>query len=239
MSAATENFARKVPGIMRQLMSDFGITDYQAGGVMGNLGAESLGLTAFQEINPTVPGSRGGWGWAQWTGPRRTAFEAYADKHNLNRKGDKANYAWLYLELKGLPPAAPNFNFSTAIVALKRTAKLSDAVRVFERTYEKAGVKNWSSRNTWSRRAMLAFNQAGGKGPSPIDTEPDSSELIAIKRIQNRLRDGFELDDVVGNADGIMGPKTEKGIRAFQRCRGGLAVDGIAGPLTLAELFKE
>ena len=38
-----------------------------------------------------------------------------------------------------------------------------------------------------------------------------------------------------GPADGIFGPKTEDAVRRFQE-RAGLAVDGIAGPRTMAAL---
>lgn len=57
------------PRIMRDLMRDFPIDKLDAAAVCGNIGRETNGLTVMQEVKPTVPGSRGGYGWPQWTGP--------------------------------------------------------------------------------------------------------------------------------------------------------------------------
>src|SRR5690606_17673173 len=77
MANAEQTFRAKAPGIMAKLLRDFPIAPEDAAAILGNLGHESLGFTAMQEFRPVVAGSRGGWGWAQWTGPRRRAFEAY------------------------------------------------------------------------------------------------------------------------------------------------------------------
>ena len=55
---------------MARLMADFDCTAEDAAAVFGNAGHESAGLEKLQEIRPTVPGSRGGWGWFQWTGDK-------------------------------------------------------------------------------------------------------------------------------------------------------------------------
>lgn len=43
---------------------------------------------------------------------------------------------------------------------------------------------------------------------------------------------------VTGQPDGIFGPQTEAGVRAFQQSRG-LEVDGVAGPLTWTAIFED
>src|SRR6187551_924724 len=102
MANAEQVFRAKAPGIMAKLITDFPITPLDAAAIVGNAGHESGGLVTLQEIKPMVAGSRGGWGWMQWTGPRRRAFEAWCAKHGKNSASDEANYAWLFLELKGI-----------------------------------------------------------------------------------------------------------------------------------------
>jgi len=81
-----------------QLSQRLGISKQAASGVVSNLNAES-GIRGINEVNPTVPGSRGGFGWAQWTGPRRDEFEAYAGRHQLDPASDEANMGFLIEEL--------------------------------------------------------------------------------------------------------------------------------------------
>jgi hypothetical protein len=49
-----------------------------AQGMVANMIAESGLNPDINEIAPLVPGSRGGYGLNQWTGPRRRQFEAFA-----------------------------------------------------------------------------------------------------------------------------------------------------------------
>jgi len=63
---------------------DRGLTIEQAAGFVGNLEAESGVQPDINERNPTVPGSRGGYGIAQWTGGRRVALENFAAIQNKN-----------------------------------------------------------------------------------------------------------------------------------------------------------
>ena len=75
-------FQSKSPGIMIKLMSDFDLDVDASAAVLGNLGHESGGFLLMQEQKP-LKGGRGGYGWAQWTGPRRRQFEQWAHEHNL------------------------------------------------------------------------------------------------------------------------------------------------------------
>lgn len=137
---------------MELLMRDFDMDPASAAAILGNLGHESGGLTAFQEYNPTVKGSRGGFGWAQWTGPRRRQFEAYVKRNNLEPKSDRANYGFLFVELSG--PEAK------AIPAVKKDGTLSAKTKAFELAFERAGVKHYKSRSIWADRALTAWHEA-------------------------------------------------------------------------------
>ncbi|MEO5344571.1 MAG: phage tail tip lysozyme, partial [Gammaproteobacteria bacterium SHHR-1] len=57
-----------------------GVPHAHALGMMANIQDESAWNAAVNERNPTVKGSRGGYGLFQHTGPRRTGLEGYAAK---------------------------------------------------------------------------------------------------------------------------------------------------------------
>src|ERR1700728_2182515 len=92
----TSLFISKAPGIMNQLMSQFDLNDFQAAGILGNLGTECAGFHVLHEIGQ--PDGRGGYGWAQWTGPRRVDFIAWCTTNDLDWHSDEANYGFLVNE---------------------------------------------------------------------------------------------------------------------------------------------
>lgn len=143
-------FRLKVPAFMRQLMADFELKDFHAGGVFGNIGHECVGFTVLHEIGQ--PEGKGGYGWAQWTGPRRVQFFNWCTEHNLDWISDEANYGFLEFELRT--------SQSDAISALLKTTTLEAAVQAFERNFERAGVPNYPSRNRWAQIAMDAYLRA-------------------------------------------------------------------------------
>lgn len=144
-------FRAKAPAIMNKLMEDFPITPLDAAAILGNLGHESGGLTILQEINPVVKGSRGGYGWPQWTGARRRAYEAYCKRTKKDPASDEANYAYLFLELKGVEGS------EKAAIGKTVAAKDLDAkVIAFEKAFLRAGVKHYPSRQNWARIALDA-----------------------------------------------------------------------------------
>lgn len=55
-----------------------GVPLHVAQGVTARLNGESRLDPGINEVSPTVAGSRGGFGLAQWTGPRRKQLEAFA-----------------------------------------------------------------------------------------------------------------------------------------------------------------
>lgn len=153
----TGSFESKVAVYGPRLMKDFGLADFMAGGVFGNVGHESLGMSILQEIKPTVPGSAGGYGWCQWTGPRRRAYEAWCVANRLDKASDEANYGFLCVELRGTEKAA--------IIAVKKTTRLADATDAFCRAFERPGVVALASRIGWSTRALAAIRSATAAKP--------------------------------------------------------------------------
>lgn len=168
-------FDTKAPKIMSALLSDFPIGLQDAAAIVGNLGHESGGFALMQEIKPTVAGSRGGYGWAQWTGPRRREFEAYCQRNRLDPASDRANYAFLFVELKG-----PERKAVPAVVAADG---LDAKVKAFEQAFERAGVKHYPSRLKWAQQALEAWNEASAEErvpsflPAPV-TVPETPVIL-------------------------------------------------------------
>ncbi|WP_051448260.1 phage tail tip lysozyme [Bradyrhizobium sp. WSM1417] len=168
-SGGGTTFTEKAPGIMRDLIRDFEFTDFQAAGILGNMGRETGGFTLFQERHPRVP--PGGFGWCQWTGDRRVLFEKFCSDNNLVRESDKANYGFLKLELET--------SKKSVVPHLKSTATLEKATEIFELEFEVAGVVAMDDRIMWARRALGAFRGAGTPG-----TQANSlQQLISDGRI--------------------------------------------------------
>lgn len=152
MSPAEKNFREVAPPFMDLLIDDFPQLDkYDAAAVFGNAGHESLGFTKLQEIKPTVPRSRGGFGWFQWTASRRVAYEAYCRRNGKDPAAPASNYAWLFIELTTTE--------ARALDALKAARTLKDKVKAFELSFERAGVKHYPSRNQWALIALDAYEK--------------------------------------------------------------------------------
>lgn len=145
-----QTFTAKAPRIMERLMNDFGLKDYEAAGVLGNIGHECAGFGIMQEIAPKS--GRGGLGWCQWTGSRRVSFETFCADLGVSTVSDEGNYGYLRQELRTLP-------YRDSIPALQGAATLAQAVRNFERVFEQARVKLYDRRERWATLALGAFSR--------------------------------------------------------------------------------
>ena len=177
MATAFENLAPRVIG---DLIRDLHLTAEQAAGIVGNAAAES-GLLAINEKRPTVPGSRGGYGWFQWTGGRRRSFEDWADKQGLARDSYAANYGFLLHELATTE--------AKALRQLRLTKTAKAAAETFEHFYERAGVKNWPARVRFADRALALYRASlqGCPMPAPIPAPvplPEPKSPSETKRVQ-------------------------------------------------------
>ncbi|WP_187275091.1 phage tail tip lysozyme, partial [Methylobacterium sp. WL120] len=201
MGAPGAAFGAKAPGIVKNLMADFNLTKEQAAGIVGNLGHESAGFTAYQEANPRG-GGRGGAGWAQWTGPRRRQFEAWAAAKGLDPKSDAASYGFLKHEL--------NTTESGALAAVRKQSSVQGATVAFENGFERAGVKNWGSRMKYANQAFgsnlngvpqVASNDAMGTVPVSNATGAAANAVdIAGKYLgKNEHTNRRELSQFVGH----------------------------------------
>lgn len=165
-------FDEIVPKYMTKLMLDFDCTAEDAAAVFGNAGHESLGFEKLQEMKPTIKGSRGGWGWFQWTGPRRKDFEAYCKRNDLDPSSHETNYKFLFVELTG--------NESKTMPLVKRAPTLEKKVIAFEAAFERAGVKHYDRRLEWAERALRAYNVSISKGPKAPEPVVQTRGLLEV-----------------------------------------------------------
>jgi len=147
---AQANFKAKAPAIMAELMKEFDLEDFQAAGIAGNGGHESLGFTVLHEIGQ--PPGKGGYGWFQWSGSRRQSFLWWCQTHHLDWHSDEANISYLIHDLSG--------PYRRAITALRHCATVQEASDSFERIYEAAGVPALESRREWALIALDAYRSS-------------------------------------------------------------------------------
>lgn len=181
------------PVYISRLTKDLNLTPQQAAGVIGQLGYESDGLQAINERNPVVPGSRGGFGWAQWTGPRRKAFESWATENKADVSDPEANYQFLIHELKATPE-------SRVLPALRAASDAQAAGRVFTDQFLRPGVPAYDSRASWTQKALDFILPAAQAG-----TLPQERKMSMAERIQKARDAGFNDEEILSriqsNAD--------------------------------------
>jgi hypothetical protein len=135
---------------MQKLVGDLSLKDEQAAGILGNIGHECMGFQSLQEVKP-IRGGEGGWGWCQWTGPRRKAFEKWATDNDLGLSSDDANYGFLVHELQG--------SMAGSLNSLKQASTLEAATRVFMKSFENplASVAGLPSRIKYANLALSEY----------------------------------------------------------------------------------
>jgi len=167
----TDSVGRRV-NLMKALMSDYHLTPEQAAGPVGNFMAESGGINLPPDINEgehvgAPPKFSGGYGWAQWTGPRQVSFINYVTPPSnpaymaskSEHANDAANYAWLKKEL--------NESQKVTIDAISKTSSPEDSAVAFEAAFERAGNKVLDTRKTNARQVYQEYQ---GKGTAQGST---------------------------------------------------------------------
>lgn len=161
-------FTDKVLKYNERLKKDFQINDIQACGIWGNLGTETGGFTMLQELKPVVKGSRGGFGWMQWTGPRRKKFEAWCAVRNLDPKADETNYQYLVHETLT--------DEWKSIQQVRKTSSIKAATETFMLLNLRPGIQHLDNRLEWAQKAADALNKqkdtniakTAGKASAPL-----------------------------------------------------------------------
>lgn len=181
---------------MAQGMSYFmsqGYTREQAAGIMGNLYHESGGLQPGIEERGRE--GKGGFGLAQWTGPRRTQFFKWAAESGQNPYDYNTQLSFVNWELNNTEGGAKK-----ALLAAKSTP---EATRAFMDAYERPGIPHYDSR-------LQAANQAAGSVtinqgaitvnvPQTNATAEDIAKAVADKvGEQNRMTISRQMRELAG-----------------------------------------
>jgi hypothetical protein len=132
--------------LAQALQRDLGLTPEQASGVVGNLMRES-GLQSDIEER----GGGGGYGLAQWTGSRRRDLEQFAAQRGKSPGDFDTQYQFLLHELRG--------SESRALSTLRQARTPEEAAFVFDRDFERSGVKAMGERTA---NARAVFEQLQG-----------------------------------------------------------------------------
>jgi murein DD-endopeptidase MepM/ murein hydrolase activator NlpD len=171
--------AERRANLVKALMNDYGLTTAQASGIVGNFMHESGGKHVPPDVNEGgrigPPLFDGGYGWAQWTGPRQETFIDFAVKNGLMASRnvnatDAANYGYLKHEL--------DTGYKNTITQLRKQTTPENAAVSFEATFERAGVPALAERKANARQV---YNEITGVSvPDPIDDgnlDPGATEV--------------------------------------------------------------
>lgn len=165
------NFEKIAAGLIRNLVAEpaLGLSKLDAAAIVGNFARETGDFKYCTELSPVVKGSRGGINLAQWTGPRRVDFEAYAKRNGLDFCDWATGYKFFFVEVTTTWE-------KRVIPALKAAPTLDRKVEVFESLYERAGVVALEDRKARALRALHAYEKypyADPIVPLPLVGYPD------------------------------------------------------------------
>ena len=128
-----------------------GIPEHIARGFVGNGVVESRLDSGINEIAPLVPGSRGGFGLFQWTGPRRRQLEAFAAERGRPVSDEDMQLDFLMTELQGPERRAWE--------AIQQASDVSGAARLISERFLRPGIPHLEQR----------IAAAQGVGGAPVD----------------------------------------------------------------------
>lgn len=150
--------------LIKAFMSAYGLTPEQAAGPVGNFMQESGGPHLPPDVNQNdttgaPPNNTGlGYGWAQWSGGRKTLFVEYMNSKGFvtgdGRATDAADFGYLLKELDST-------GYASTIPELKKQTTPEDAAVSFEATFESAGQPEMTNRKKYARQAYDEYTASG------------------------------------------------------------------------------
>lgn len=170
-----------------------GLPEHVADGFLMNFKDESGLNPGINEAKPMVPGSRGGFGLAQWTGPRRVGLEQYAAAKGAPVSDVNVQLDYLSNELKG-PEAA-------AAQSIMATNTPGDAAAAIAKSFLRPAPVNLERRvaqYTGAAQAAAPAKPAINPLIAQAMTSPymsDSAKKIGTMLFQNQLEQQQKASD--------------------------------------------
>lgn len=162
-----------------------GVPEHVADGIVGNMIGESRLDPGINEIAPLVPGSRGGFGFNQWTGPRRRAFEAEAQRRGVPLDDVDFQIDYTMHELMGPERRAYD--------RLMTSSNSEEAARIYSEQFLRPGIPHLEGRLAHARR-IAGARESGSFGPASDRAPPRQGrrELSATAAMRDRRDNGTQ-----------------------------------------------
>lgn len=155
------------PRIIVQALVERGLTPAQAFGVAGNMQIESDGFqTDVNEYAPLVPGSRGGYGLNQWTGPRRVQFEQFASDRGVSPSDLDTQIDFTMWELANTERRAGE--------ALRQAQTPEEAARIYSQKFLRPGIPHLDRRVQAARELAGMGGEMPMQAPAPQQSAPQN-----------------------------------------------------------------
>lgn len=172
------NISQKAAQLAKKLVTDLGITDFQAAGIVGNLLREGFGKGIPDDIQdgtysresgpPPAYGTMGvGYGWAQWTNGGNNGPEDRLNKFIIRLGGgpgrqaraatDSDNYAYLLDDFRG--------RYANVLQSLKASTNVTQATEIILKQYERPANQSAAvvqSRAQYANTVLQEMRKAGG-----------------------------------------------------------------------------
>lgn len=132
-----------------------------AKGFVANFISESGLNPGINEANPTVEGSRGGFGLYQLTGPRRRQYEAWARDRGADAADPEAQMDFMMLELGTTEKGAWE--------AIQGASDPVDAARLVSEKFLRPGIPHMDARLANARKLAGIASDGAPSAPKPRD----------------------------------------------------------------------
>lgn len=168
--------------LMQGLMQR-GLPEHIAQGFVMNMRDESGLNPGINEINPIVPGSRGGFGLYQLTGPRRRAYEQFAQSRGVDVADPDAQLDFLMIELQGPESRAAQSIFAAQNPQDAAVAIARDFLRPAPENLQKR-VQRYTGGNMAPQTGLLGNATISTQGQMP-QQEPEQLPFFQRPGVAN------------------------------------------------------